>query len=241
MKKLISLLIVFAVLLSFSACDNRANYEESTTIDADFENIDNFEIPVVTEDVTEEQIADYNDLKPQNSQVGLIVDSWLKIVSVGEQNDRLSVLVRNISDVDVQYAVLSVVCDSEKYNFEMSTITAGATAIVSCTEKVPFNVNGQYYSWKIEDKILFENELSLYPEIFEIKGADGAISVKNISKKDIDGPIYVYYKNVVDGVFTEGTTYRVSIDSLEKGQEIQTLSGHYNKDTSLVMFVTYAE
>ncbi len=239
--KLISLILCLVVVFSFSACDGDKNYEESTTIDADFENVDKIEIPVVTEEVTEEIIGDYENLKPQDSQVGVVVDSCLKIVSVGEKNGKLSVLVRNISDIDVQYALLSVVCEGNKYSFEMSTVTQGATAVLTCRDDVPFNVNGRYHSWKIEDKILFENGLSLYPEVFEIKGADGAISVKNISKKNIEGPIYVYYKSVEDGVFTEGTTYRISIDGLEKGQEVHTLSDHYKKDTSLVMFVTYAE
>ncbi len=240
-KKIISLILCLLVVLSFSACDNGENYEENTTIDADFEKIEELKIPVVTEEVTEDKIADYEDLKPENSQVGLVVDSWLKIISVGEKDGRLSVLVRNISATDVQYAKLSVVCNGKKYDFELSTLLAGSTAIVSCNDKVPFETNGQYYSWKVEDKILFSEKLSLYPEIFEIKGADGALSVKNISNKNIDGPIFVYYKNVENGVFTEGTTYRISVDGLQKGQEKQTLSGHYKKDTSLVMFITYAE
>ncbi len=239
--KIISLILCLAVVFSFSACDGDGNIEENTTIDADFESVDKIEIPVVTEEVTEEIIGDYENLKPQDSQVGVIVDSWLKIVSVGEQNGKLSVLVRNVSQMDVQYALLSVACEGKKFIFEVSTLTAGATAVVACKDDIPFNANGRYHSWKIEDKILFENELSLYPEIFEIKGADGAISVKNISKKNIDGTIYVYYKSVEDGIFTEGTTYRISIDGLKKGQEVHTLSPHYKKDTSLVMFVTYAE
>ncbi len=241
MKKITSLMLCIVLLLSFSACGNVENEKEHTTVDADFQNVEEIKIPVITEEVTEEKIAEYENLKPQNSQVGLVVDSWLKIISVGESKGKLSILVRNISDTDVQFARLSVICNNEKYLFEMSTITAGSTAVISCLSEVPFNANGQYHSWKVEDKILFDDELSVYPDVFEIKGADGVISVKNISKKKIDGPIYVYYKSVIDGVYTEGTTYRISIDGLKKGEEIQVLSSHYKKDTSLVMFVTYAE
>ncbi len=240
MKKIVSVLLCTIFVLSLASCSGDGG-EEYTTVDADFQNVEEIEIPIVTEEVTAENIAEYEDLKPENSQVGLVVDSWLKIVSIGERNGRLCVMVRNISDIDVQYANFSVMCENEKLVFEVSTLISGAAAVISCQSQVPFNVNGRYYSWKVEDKILFTEELSTYPDVFEIKGADGYISVTNISGKKIEGPIFVYYKSVEDGVFAEGTTYRVSVDTLKKGQEIQVPANHYKKDTSLVMFVTYAK
>ncbi len=239
-KIIISLILCLLVGFSFSACDNGDNTEENTTVDADFEKIENIEIPVVKEEVTEEKIVDYEEKEPANSQIGVIVNSIIKIMSIGERNGSLSVLVRNISSSDIQYAVLSVVCDDNTYAFELSTLTAGSTAILTC-DGAKFNEKGQYHSWRLSDEIIFTDPLSLHSDVFEISGADGYVSVKNISKKNIDGPIHVYYKTVMDGVFTEGTTYRITIDSLKKNEEIQVLSAHYKKDASLVMFVTYAE
>ncbi len=244
MKKLeifFAVLLCFLIVFSFAACDsNTDNDEERTTIDADFEKIENIDIPVVTEEVKEDAIVDYQEKEPTNSQVGVIVNSWLKVVSIGERNGKLSVFVRNISEKDVQYAVLSVVCGEKTHYFTFSTLTAGSSAIITC-DNAKFDEKSQYHTWKINDEIIFKEPLSVYPEVFEISGADGCISIKNISSKSIDGPIYVYYKNVEDGVFTEGTTYRISVEGLKKNEEIQVLSAHYKKDTSLVMFVTYAE
>ncbi len=237
----IAILFCFLVAISLSACDgNTGNEEERTTINADFEKIENIDIPVVTEEVKDEVIVDYQEKEPTNSQVGVIVNSWLKIVSMGERNGKLSVLVRNISEKDVQYAVLSVVCGDKTHYFTLSTLTAGSSAILTHND-AEFDEKAQYHTWKINEEIIFSEPLSVYPEVFEISGADGCVSVKNISSKDIDGSIYVYYKNVEDGVFTEGTTYRILIEGLKKNEEVQMLSSHYKKDTSLVMFVTYAE
>ncbi len=239
-KKIVSIMLSIVVLLCVSACDNSDKNTEYTTIDADFENVENIEIPVITEEITKEEIADYEEKEPTVSQIGVVVNSWLKVVSIGERDGSVSVLVRNTSEKDVQYAKLSVVCDGIILYFDISTLTAGSSAILTC-EDVKFNPKGQYHTWKISDEIIFQEPLSLYPDVFEIGGVDGYISVKNISKKDIDGPIYIHYKNVEDGVFTEGTTYRVTIDGLRKGEVRHINSSNYKKDTSLVMFVLYAE
>lgn len=233
--KTISLLLCLACLFMLTSCKEEEPVYNPTP------DASTTEIFVSTEEVQVSEIAEYEAKNAENSQVGLVVDSWLKVVSIGERDGRISVLVRNTADFDVQYAVLSVVCDDETLTFPMSTITAGSNAVLACDTNVKFNENAQYYSWEISDKIVFQNELSLYPEIFEIQGEDGAIAVKNISGKDIEGNIYVYFKTVTDGIFAEGTTYRICIEGLEKGEKILVMAEHFEKDTSKVMFVTYVQ
>ena len=57
----------------------------------------------------------------------------------------------------------------------------------------------------------------------------------------IDGRIYIYYKNITDGVYDDGVTYRAYVDGLEKGKTAQIRTQHYLKDSSHILFVTYAE
>lgn len=224
------------MIFSLCSCKN-----EEETPDASLHPIDETQISVSTQEVEVSEIAGYEAKESENSQIGIIVDSWLKVISIGEVDGKLSVLVRNTADFDVQYAVLSVVCDGEALTFPMSTLTAGSNAVLKCEADAKFQQKAQYYSWKISDKVIFEDKLSLYPEIFEIEGADGILSVKNISDENIDGDIYVYYKNVTDGIYTEGTTYRVHIEGLRKGEKTQVMAEHYQKDVSKVLFVTYVQ
>lgn len=235
-RKIISLFLCFAFLFALTSCKNEEAPEYNLTSD-----VNEPEISISTEEITVSEIADYEAKSSENSQVGLVVDSWLKVVSIGERDGRISVLVRNIKDFDVQYAVLSVVCEGKTLTFPMSTITAGSNAVLTCDTDSKFDENAKYHTWKISDKVVFQDELSLYPEIFEIEGEDGVIAVKNISKKDIKGNIYVYFKTVTDGIFAEGTTYRICIEGLEKGEKTQVMAEHFKKDTSKVMFVTYVQ
>lgn len=231
-KIFISVLLCFSVVLSFCSCDKDDVTEEQTTENP---------ITLITEEVKVENVADFEEKKPENSQIGVTVDSWLKIISLGEKDGVLSVFVRNTSDEDIQYALLSVNAGDGRAEFPITTLTAGASATLRCNNGYVFNDNVSYHSWKIADKAVFKEELSCYPDIFEIDGNDGYISIKNISDKDIEGKIYIYYKNVTDGVYDDGVTYRAYVDGLDKGENTQIQTQHYLKDTSRIMFVTYAE
>ncbi len=230
-------MLIFAVLFTLCACNDNPNYEESTTNG----HINEVGIPVVTEEVEPESVESFEVKESPKSQIGLVVDSWLKIVSLGERDGRLCAFVRNVSDTDIQYAVLTVVCDGEALSFTMSTITAGSSAVLICDTDAQFSSSAQYYSWKITDKVVFTEELSLHADIFEIGGNDGVITVKNISGKAIDGVIYIYYKTVENGVFTEGTTYRIGINGLGVNAQTEIQADNYKKDSSKVLFVTYVQ
>lgn len=204
-------------------------------------NINDVTVPVSTNEITDREIGDYKAEEPENSQVGLVVDSWLKIISIGETDGVVSVVVRNISDADVQYALLTVNCGDDTLSFPMTTVLAGSTSILKCDTPIEFDKKSSYYNWKVEEKSYFANELSVYPEVFEIMCCDKLITVKNISGNDITGDILVYYKKVENGVFFEGTTYRVRINGLGINEKIQVDAEHFMSSDSKVMFVTYAQ
>ncbi len=232
-------MLAFSILFVFASCKDKENVDENESTTNG--HINEIGIPITTEEVEPEEVEDFEAKENTNSQIGLIVDSWLKVISLGERDGKLCAFVRNISDIDVQYAVLSVVCDGETLMFPLTTLTAGSNAVLNCDANVSFSENAQYHSWKITDKMLFEEELSLHADIFEITGEDGFITVKNISDKHIEGTIFVYFKDVKDGIFVDGITYRIRINGLEKDAEIKVQSNNYKKDISKVLFVTYVQ
>ncbi|MBQ4573077.1 MAG: hypothetical protein IJA80_07350 [Clostridia bacterium] len=249
LKKFFVLLLCLITLAGLCACNkdddtnkgNVTNKDVTTTEDvATKENITN-KIPVITEEVKVEQVSGFEAKESDGSQIGVIVDSWLKVIGIGEKNGVLSVFVRNISDEDIQYALLSVMTGDGRAEFPISTLTAGASATLRCTNGYVFDEEAVYHSWKVKDKANFNKALSCYPDVFEIDGADGFISIKNISKKNIEGKIYIYYKNITDGVYDDGVTYRAYVDGLKKGEKVQVRTQHYLKDSSHILFVTYAE
>lgn len=103
-------------------------------------------------------------------------------------------------------------------------------------------------SWKLnsdgsrseEYKITgFQEKPQMYKDVFELTVMDGIMNIKNISDKDIDGVIYVYYKNTRDGGLFGGITYRVPFDSLKSGELKQMSSKNLSKENSVMEFITY--
>lgn len=236
MKHLKNIFVVFLCLLTIvglCACNKKQDEKPKE------EPKDN--IPVITEEIEVQQVTDFEAKESRDSQVGVIVDDWLKIISMGEKDGVLSVFVRNTSEEDIEYALLSVMTGDGRAEFPITTLTAGANAILRCKNGYTFKEDAVYYSWKIENKAVFTKDLTCYPDVFEISGTDGFISVKNISDKDIEGRIYIYYKNVTDGVYDDGVTYRALVDGLKKGETTQVQTLHYLKDSSRILFVDYAE
>ena len=88
----------------------------------------------------------------------------------------------------------------------------------------------------------FQEELSILPDSLTLYGQDNWIKAENISGENIDKDIYVYYKNIKDGVLQGGITYRaVFPDGIPAGESAEQEVVHYMKDTSQVMYVTYEQ
>jgi hypothetical protein len=231
-KKIITVLLCLLAVAGLCACDKENETPKEELKD---------NVTVITEEVKVEQVTDFEAKESPKSQLDVTVDDWLKIISIGEKEGVLSVFVRNISDENIEYAMLSVMTGDGRAEFPITTLTAGANATLRCKNGYTFKEGAVYNNWEIENKTVFSVELTCYPEVFEINGTDGFISIKNISDEDVEGRIYIYYKNVTDGVYDDGVTYRAFVDGLKKGETTQAQTMHYHKDSSRILYVSYGE
>ena len=157
-------------------------------------------------------------------------------------SDILAVTFRNDTDVTLQYANLILTVGDEDYTFELTTVPADATVrVMEADRKTLSSTKGdvtlsqENIAWFLEEPTLGENDLKITP-------TNGAIIVENISGKTIAAPIYVYYKNYVDGVYVGGITYRSGTkEELKPGAEVALSAGHFDTEASQIMFVTYAK
>lgn len=156
-------------------------------------------------------------------------------------SDVFAITVVNNSDKMLQYAQVVITCGGEDYVFDMSTIPAGARAQVLEKEKktVPKDLSGA--QTVLNTITEFQEEPSLYPQVFEITALSHSIDIKNISKNNIDGDIYVYYKTKVGDLYMGGITYRAKVSDLASGEEKSAYAGHFYENDSEILFVTYAK
>lgn len=150
-----------------------------------------------------------------------------------------AVRIENNTGKTCRYAEVSVLTDDGVFEFEFTTLKDGECVTVLEKNRKHYTRSIKINSISVENKVWFEDEPGLYEDIFELTVYDKVINIKNISKKDIDGTIYVYYKNAEENGLLGGITYRIPFDSLKAGELKQASSIHLSKENSVMEFITY--
>lgn len=171
--------------------------------------------------------------------IGKYTGSFVEDGSDEEIENVLAVIVENRSESDIQLARITLEGDGETYNFEAVTLPVGSKSLVmeksrNCWEKK------DYGNASLQICALFQKEMSLYPEQFQITTSGQEITIKNIGKQ-IGSKVHIYYKNRVNDIYLGGITYRVgTVDGLEAEETCNVMSNHYTEGSE-ILFVTYGE
>ena len=155
--------------------------------------------------------------------------------------DVFAITVVNNSDKMLQYAQVVITCGGEEYTFDMSTIPAGARAQVLEKDKKALPEDLSSAQTVLTTVTEFQEAPSTYPEVFELTPFEYSVNIKNISKSDISGDVYVYYKTKVGDLYMGGITYRAKVSDLASGEEKSAYAGHFYENDSEILFVTYAK
>lgn len=229
-KRITAMLAAMFCMLSLFGCNNTAQNEETTQAEEEslsFTNSVNFVASV----------GSYSAKKQAKQISGVIASETLKILSVGSDNGILSAAARNISGEDIEYGILQVKVGSEYLSFTFSGLPAGADIVLFEDNDTAYDESEAYTDWRVDSLIYYDTQLQLYPEIVEIIGGEGYVNIKNLTESDISN-LQIYYKTVKDGVYYGGTTYRVTVDTLETGTTLEKTAVHFTSDSE-VIFVTY--
>lgn len=154
--------------------------------------------------------------------------------------DIWSLKIVNSSDEDIEYLKIHAATAEAEGNFEVTVLPAGGELIVLESSAAAYPQDGEDARYDAENLAFFQEERSILPEQLTLYGQDNWIKAENISGEDIAGDICVYYKNLEDGIFQGGITYRaVFPGSMAAGEAEEQEVLHYMKDTSQIMYVTY--
>ena len=194
----------------------------------------------------EEQVPVVN-IKPQKPQTGVadknpsiaVVDGWLNVVSSSEYNGKLSFTFENISDKDVELAVVQCKVGRDVATFKITGLIRNAKVKVECLEDIKYKKKALYENWSVLNKADYSTPRELNKDIFEIKGNDGSLTIKNISDKDIDSTIFICYKKSEKDVLVGSEIYRVRVNGLKKGESASVFAKSFTLDGHRIIFVDY--
>lgn len=158
------------------------------------------------------------------------------------KNEVFALKVTNKSDKDIQLVRIYVVTDRKECLFEITTLPSQKS--VTVFEK---NAQSVYADEKIleireENKVFFENKLSVHADEFELTQLDRVFNVKNISSNDISPDVYIYYKRTdANGDYFGGITFRSNAGAFKAGEFKQAPARHFVNGSSEVLLVDYAK
>ncbi len=176
---------------------------------------------------------------PEVSQLGVTVDSWLKISAITEYNGVLAVVAENVSDTDVEYASLSVKTNGGTLTFNVSALLQGETALLLCNEAVTCNEAESYTSWQTENRVDFTEPPVMNENKIELQLSDGSISVKNISSEDITTDIFIYYKDKINNILNGSVTRRIRVSPLKAGANTFINTNDMQKENCQIIFTDF--
>lgn len=153
-------------------------------------------------------------------------------------SDVCAVTVRNNAEKTVQYAHLTVTIGETAYEFDVTTLPPDAEVQLLELTRQPMPESTDGYTALVTMYAAFDAEPGMNADALEITTQDTAITVKNISGKDM-GQVYVYYKVAYGELYLGGITYRVGVNGLAAGQSTTCYAGHYSTEYSKLMFATY--
>ena len=177
----------------------------------------------------------------EKSETETNVDGWLKITEIYSCDGKLAVKAENVSDEDIEYALLAVKTKNGTCSFNISALLSGTKAVLICNESENFDPDEIYTGWKTENVIAFEEKPMMNEDEFEIRVADSSIAVISLSEKDITSDILIYYKEKTDGLLNGSVTHRIRVTGLKSGSQTYVNTEGLNADNCQIIFTEYGD
>lgn len=152
-----------------------------------------------------------------------------------------SVIVENRSTRTLQLLQFKVIDGDRVYEFRLTTLPPGERAVVQELSRTTFVPGEALMRADVELCVFFDKEPSLHEDVFAISGTENGIELRNLTDKEISGPIYVYYKTRTADGFGGGITYRVTVPGLAAKGVYKASVSHFWPGSSQVMFIDYAQ
>lgn len=186
--------------------------------------------------------APFGDLNEKFSVacMGTYSGTYVEDGSNEQVTDVLTIVVKNISSDLVEYGLITVDCGGETATFELSALPAGSYALVMEKNRLTYD-NTMVLSKPICEQYAEPNNLITdFGNDFNVYPSDGVINIENISGRDIESVVSLFYKNYEYGLFIGGITYRARFSGgIKAGEIAQCMQQHYSLEKSAIMYMSY--
>lgn len=171
------------------------------------------------------------------THVGNYTGAYMEDGSDEVVSDVLMIILKNEGDMPLQLARITLEYADFTANFEATNVPAGEMVVLLEKNRHEY-VSDNFYGAAATDVVFFQKDMSLQEDKLKITGANGSLTVENLTNEEM-GEIYIYYKNSAsDGLFYGGITYRTRVAAgLKPGKSTTVTTGHYYANACTILDV----
>lgn len=157
-----------------------------------------------------------------------------------EVSNVMMITVKNNGEEPVQYGEITMAGkNGASALFKFSTLEPGQSVKVLESARKQYRARDKYELATAANVAYFQNKVKLYEDKLQIQPLDGGLNVTNISDKDINGEIVIYFKDCDGDMLMGGITYRGRIPGgIPAGGITQLMSENFTQENTKVMFIT---
>ena len=252
------LLCVLLAMSFFAGCSKDKNEEtyQKTTMGT-FTDMTDIESSVSTPDESGADVNNIDGFTPEKTAEdemiqGNIQDTSLVISAFGSYTGRFvedgtdegvenigALVVKNAGEKPVQYATVILTDADAEYNFVISTLPAGCSALVLESDRKI--CGGKLSECTVSAEVTECDTLSTEQDRVKVTFDGTALHLKNLTDMDFRA-VYVRYKNYTAGnVYLGGITYNATFDNVSANSEGVYESGHFYTGGSQVLMIQIVE
>lgn len=154
----------------------------------------------------------------------------------------LAAKLTNTSAKTLEYLTFTLTVNGESYPFAAATVPGGKSVYVFNSERKSSPDAVTSLAGEAAIEIYFTQEPSAKTETLSYQVENGTVVVTNISEKDIQSDIMVYYKATAEKGYLGGITYRFRISGgLAAGKSFSAYAPHAYAHMTEIMFAQYEE
>lgn len=157
-------------------------------------------------------------------------------------NGTAAVKIKNLTGNTLEALSFKMVADGKEYSFSVSMLPGGKSLVAVNLEGYQMPKETQNAEYQVDYHLFCRTEPRLYEKKYDIDVCDGMINVTNLTDKEADDQIVIYYKNVKNGCYYPGSTYRIRIkDGISAGGSVSVTAEHAVKGQTEIISVEEIE
>lgn len=150
-----------------------------------------------------------------------------------------AILITNRSGKYLTLARLTYQLDGESALFEVTDLPAGKSVWILEKNRRKATDDSKYV-YK-EAVTSFADHITRTPKELKVEYAENMLRVTNISDQTLNH-VMVHYKGIhKDGHYLGGITYKLDFGTLEPGDSVEKIAGHYDNDWSVLLRIVFEE